>query len=147
MEELIEEISKETLKELEKAKKTPYPLYYKDVFVNLVREKNILEELNPILLCIDESVSREFILKTEERLKNLHLTSDNIKEESEKFLEVIEPLEIDEVKNLILKFTSTLLNKISQMQKTIDELEIELEKAYKELLIDSLTKAYNKKAL
>jgi diguanylate cyclase (GGDEF)-like protein len=147
MEELIDKISEDTIKELKKSKQPAYPLYYKDVFVSLVKELGILEQINPVLLCIEENISREIIHKTEESLKNLNITSDEIKKESERFLEKIEPIEVEEIKTDIIQFTSYLLKKIDEMQMVIHELENDLQEAYKELLIDPLTKTFNKKAL
>ena len=146
MEELIEKISKKTIEELHQAKKPLYPLYYKEVFVNLTREEKIFEQLNPRLLCIEPSLSEELINKTALTVKDIHKTSSNIKEESIKLLEKIEPIDTEEVKSLVIQYSSKLLEHINKMQTKIYELEIELDKAYKELLIDPLTKAYNRKA-
>jgi diguanylate cyclase (GGDEF)-like protein len=147
MEEIIKKISEETINELEKTKKPAYPLYYKEVFVNLAREDKIFEQINPKLLCVNPLVSEELINKTVEAVKDIHKTSSSIKEESIKLLEEIEPIEVDDIKSLVIKYSSNLLEQINKMESKINELESELDRAYKELLIDPLTKAYNKKAL
>jgi diguanylate cyclase (GGDEF)-like protein len=46
-----------------------------------------------------------------------------------------------------MQFSAGLLQKVNKLENTIKTLETELDKAYKELLIDPLTKAYNRKAL
>ncbi|GAX88175.1 conserved hypothetical protein [Lebetimonas natsushimae] len=147
MEEIIEKISEETINELKKAEKPAYPLYYKEVFVSLTREYKIFEQINPKLLCVDPSISENLINKTAETVKDIHKTSSDIKRESIKLLEDIEPVETDELKSLVIQYSSKLLEQINKMHEKISELETELEKAYKELLIDPLTKALNRKAL
>jgi diguanylate cyclase (GGDEF)-like protein len=146
MEELIEKISKEAIEELDKAKKPAYPLYYKEVFVNLTNKYKIFEQINPKLLCIEPSLSEKIIDKTVNTVKHIHKTSNDIKEKSTKLLEEIEPIDTEEIKSLVIEFSSKLLEKINKMQLKINELEMELEKAYKELLIDPLTNAFNRKA-
>ncbi|WP_024791518.1 MULTISPECIES: GGDEF domain-containing protein [unclassified Lebetimonas] len=146
MEELIEKISGKTINELKKANKPAYPLYYRDVFVNITREEKILDQLNPRLLCIEPNLSEELINKTADTVKNINQTSNNIKEESIKLLEKIEPVEAEEVKSLVIQYSSKLLDQINKMQNKINELEMELDRAYKELLVDPLTKAFNRKA-
>jgi diguanylate cyclase (GGDEF)-like protein len=147
MEETIEKIFEETIEELKKSKKPAYPLYYKEVFVTLTREYKIFEQLNPKLLCVEPSVSEELINKTADTVKDINKTSNDIKKESIKLLEEIEPVDADEVKTLVIQYSSKLLDQINKMQLKINELEVELDKAYKELLVDPLTKAYNRKAL
>lgn len=147
MEETIEKIFEETIEELKKSKKPVYPLYYKEVFVTLTREYKIFEQLNPKLLCVEPSVSEELINKTADTVKDINKTSNDIKKESIKLLEEIEPVDADEVKTLVIQYSSKLLDQINKMQSKINELEVELDKAYKELLVDPLTKAYNRKAL
>jgi diguanylate cyclase (GGDEF)-like protein len=147
MEEIINKISNDTIDELKKVNKLAYPLYYKEVFVNLTREYKIFEQINPALLCINPSISEEIIKKTAETIRDINRTSSDIKDESIKLLEDIEPVEADEIKKLVIQYSSKLLAQINKMHQKINELEFELEKAYKELLIDPLTKAWNRKAL
>jgi len=146
MEEIILKISQKVLEELKKTHKAPYPLYYKNVFVELAKEEGIFDELNPKLMCIDE-FDEEFLNKTALNIKEISTVSKEIKEHSKEFVEKIEPLEIEEIKTLILKFSGSLIDKINRLEHTICELEKELNKAYKELLIDPLTRVYNSKAL
>jgi len=146
MEEIIEKISEETIAELKKAQKPAYPLYYKEVFVNIIKEQGFLEQINPKLLCMDPSISERLLEKTSQTIKNIEETSKSIKDESIELVEQIEPIEADEIKNIVIQYSSKLINQISNMQQKINELENELEKAYQEILIDPLTKAYNRKA-
>jgi len=146
MEEIIEKISKETMEELKKAKKPAYPLYYKEVFADILKEQGFLEQINPKLLCIESSVSEELLNKTTQTIKNIEKTSQSIKDESMELVEQINPIEADDIKNIIIQYSYKLIEQINSMQQKINELEGELEKAYKEILIDPLTKAYNRKA-
>ncbi|MEO1928667.1 MAG: GGDEF domain-containing protein [Nautiliaceae bacterium] len=149
MEEIILKISQKVLEELKKAHKAPYPFYsfyYRNVFVELAKKEGIFDELNPKLMCIDE-FNEEFLNKTALNIKEISTISKEIKEHSKEFVEKIEPIEVDEIKALILKFSGSLIDKINKLEHTICELEKELNKAYKELLIDPLTRVYNSKAL
>jgi len=146
MEELIKKISKEVMEELKKVEKPAYPLYYKEVFVNILRDEGILYQINPKLLCLEPNVNEELLNKTSQTIKSIEQASKEIKTESEDLVEKIEPIETDEVKNLITQYSAKLLKQINKMQQKINELEKELDKAYKEILIDPLTKAYNRKA-
>jgi diguanylate cyclase (GGDEF)-like protein len=146
MEEIIRKISEETLNELKKAKKPPYPLYYKEIFVVLLKEKKLYEHLNTKLLCEMPNVNEILINKTAQTIKDINESSNDIKENSIKLLEEIEPVETENVKNLVIQYSSKLLDTVNKMQNKIQELEVELEKAYQELLIDPLTKAFNRKA-
>jgi diguanylate cyclase (GGDEF)-like protein len=146
MEEIINEISEETLEDLKKVNKPPYPLYYQEVFLAIAKEKGYLEQINPKLLCIESNLNERLINKTSETIENISKTSSNIKENSLKLMEEIEPIEIGEIKNLVLHYSSKLLEEVNKMQSKINELESELDRAYKELLLDPLTKAYNRKA-
>jgi len=147
MEELIKQIAKKSIEELEKVHKSPYPLYYKEVFDALVREAGILEQLNPKLLCLKPDLNEELIEKTRSAVENVQKTSSSIKSSSEDILEIINKVDAEELKKTVADFSSTLIKNVNEMGKRISELENELDKAYKDLLIDPLTKAYNRKAL
>ncbi|GAB6044699.1 hypothetical protein JCM11957_02970 [Caminibacter profundus] len=146
MEEIIYEISQKTLDELKKAGKLPFPFYYKEVFVNIAYDKGILNNLNPKILCLEPQVQEELFQKTHETLFHITKTSKDIKDSSKEIIEEIESTDSEEIKETILKFGVDLINKINKMEEKIQELEAELDKAYKELLIDPLTKVYNRKA-
>jgi diguanylate cyclase (GGDEF)-like protein len=147
MEELIIKISEKAIEELKKSHKPPYPLYYKNVFDSLVKEEGIYEELNPKLLCEEPDLNESLINKTVKTIREVSNVSREIRQDSESLIEEVAPLQIDDIKDTILQFTSGLLQKISKLEDTVHSLEAELDKAYKELLIDPLTKVYNRKAL
>lgn len=147
MEETINKISKKAIEELHKSKKPIYPLYYKEVFNSIADEKGILNQLNPKLLCITPSINEKILDSTKEMIKNVNMTSKTIKTTSEEIIEEINELNLEEIKTAVIKFSTFLINNINELEEKIHELENELDKAYKELLIDPLTKAYNKKAL
>jgi len=146
MEEVIEKISQEVLEELKKSQKPIYPLYYQEVFVNLLKEKHELEQINPKLLCIEPDLNEKLISKTSETIKDISGTSNEIKNDSVELVEKIGPVEPEDIKSIVIKYSFKLLEHINDMQSKINELESELDKAYKEILIDPLTKAYNRKA-
>jgi diguanylate cyclase (GGDEF)-like protein len=147
MEELIAKISENVLDELKKANKPPYPLYYKNVFVSLVKMQGIFEELNPKLMCMDPEIDEMLLAKTFKTIKEVSNVSKEIKQDSENLIEEMTPLQIDEIKEIIMQFSAGLLQKISKLEQTVHSLQSELDKAYQELLIDILTKVYNRKAL
>jgi diguanylate cyclase (GGDEF)-like protein len=147
MEELIHNIFEKTVEELEKANKPPYPLYYKNIFVSLTKEEGVFQHLNPKLLCIEEPPNEKMLSKTLTAINTVSMVSEEIKKDSEMLVEEVAPLQIDEIKDTILQFSTGLMEKIKKLEETVRSLECELDKAYKELLIDPLTKAYNRKAL
>ncbi len=147
MEEIIKQISKKTLDDLEKAHKLPFPLYYKEVFDKIAYDEKIIDNLNPKLLCLEPSLNELILQKTEETLKDITNTSKDIKQNSKQIVEEIETTDAEELKSVILEFSLDLMKKINKMEEKISSLEEELDKAYKELLIDPLTKVYNRKAL
>ena len=147
MEELINEISEKTISELKRLKKPLYPLYYKNVFNNILKEKGVYENINPKLLCEEVNISETFLEKTQETIKHVDEVSKEIKKDSQTLVEEIEPFDAEEIKEAILKFNKNIFSKIDKLEEKVKSLQQELDKAYKELLIDSLTKAYNKKAL
>ena len=147
MEEIIKEISQKVIDELNKSHKPPYPLYYKNIFVDIAREKNIYDDLNPKLMCEEADLNEQLINKTYTTIKEVNNVSKEIKQDSENLIEEVAPLQIDNIKETIMQFSAGLLQKVNKLENTIKTLETELDKAYKELLIDPLTKAYNRKAL
>ena len=147
MEELIKKISTKSLEELEKAQKAPFPFYYKEVFDSIAKEEGVLKELNPKLLCLEPDFNEKLIEKTHNTVKDVKQTSTSIKNSSEDMLEVINIVNAEELKQKVKNFSSTLIENVNKMSDRINELEKELDKAYKDLLIDPLTKAYNRKAL
>ena len=147
MEELINNISQKTLEELKKANKLPYPLYYKEVFNGIVSDKGILNQLNPKLLCIEPDVNENLINFTKSTIEEVKQKSNVIKNSSKDIIKDIDVFEPEDLKANIIKFSAFLIQNIDEMENKIKELESELDKAYKELLIDPLTKVYNRKAL
>jgi len=147
VEELIKKISQNTLNELEKSKKAPFPLYYTEVFDLLVKKEGILEELNPKLLCLESDFNERLMEKTKNIIEHMQETSTSIKSSSKEIVEEINAATPDEIKETVIKFSSFLINSLNAMENKIKSLESELDEAYKELLIDPLTKAYNRKAL
>ncbi|GAB6073514.1 GGDEF domain-containing protein [Nautilia lithotrophica] len=147
MEEMIIKISEKVLDELKKAHKPPFPLYYKNVFNSLVKQEGIYEDLNPKLLCVEPDLNEAILTKTVRTIKEVNNVSKEIKQESENLIEEVAPLQIDEIKETIMQFSAGLIQKINRLEETVHSLEVELDKAYKELLIDPLTKVYNRKAL
>jgi len=147
MEEIILKISQKTINELKKAHKPPFPLYYKNVFISLTKKEGIFDELNPKLMCITPDINDIVLHKTYETIKQVNNVSKEIKEDSENLIEEVAPLQIEEIKETLMQFSVNLLQKINKLEKTIRDLELELDRAYKELLIDPLTKIYNRKAL
>ena len=147
MEELILNISQKTLEELEKANKLPYPLYYKEVFNKIVEDMNIENQLNPKLLCKEPPLNENLLQMTFNTINEFQKKSDILKSTSEEIIEEINEVEPDELKSNVIKFSAFLIKNLEELENKIKELESELDKAYKELLIDALTKAYNRKAL
>ena len=147
MEELIKEIANKTMQDLEKAKKPPYPLYYRDVFNAIANEKGILNQLNPKLLCIAPTLDEIILAKTSETISEISIHTKDIKNDSREIIDEVNVADADEIKEMVIKFSANLIEKVNQMEARIQELQTELDKAYKELLIDPLTKVYNRKAL
>ncbi|NPA11664.1 MAG: GGDEF domain-containing protein [Epsilonproteobacteria bacterium] len=148
MEKIIKEISDKTLKELKKSQKLPYPLYYKEVFNFLAKSEGVYSDINPLLLCeSDTSLAQKVVDTAHTKVKDISKTSNELKEDSKKFADDLSNATTRELKDIIAHFNNNLLNKIEQMQNKINDLEHELEHAYNELLLDHLTKVYNRKAL
>jgi diguanylate cyclase (GGDEF)-like protein len=140
---MIEEIAIQTLKEIKKAKKEPYPLYYKEIFNRLAEEQSL--ELDSRLTMEDyKNINEEFLDKTKETTDFIQNTNSGIETDLKIFATESEK---EDISKLVKKFESDLMSKLSRSNEKINELKTELEKAYKELHIDTLTKAYNRKAL
>jgi len=140
---MIEEIAIQTLKEIEKAKKEPYPLYYKEIFNRLAEERNL--ELDHKLTMEDyKNINEEFLDKTKETTNFIQNTNSGIETDLKIFATEAEK---EDISKLVKKFENDLMSKLSHSNEKIDELKKELEKVYKELHIDTLTKAFNRKAL
>jgi len=139
----IKNLADKTLEEIEKAKKEPYPLYYKQVFNSLVKHL----EVNPKLL-LEEDIDEEFLDKTKQTTEFIHSTNETIKNNSENLVQEIEVRNLnDDIKNLVKNFEGELLNKLTESNNKINELQDELNKVYNKLNMDSLTKAYSRNAL
>ncbi len=136
MEEIILDISNKTLEELKKASKLPYPLYYKNVFNSILQERGLLEELNPKILCIAPDLNEEILTKTMESIKTIFSLSEDIREN----IKNLKPENIEDLKKNIER-------NLDLIQGELDLLDNDVEDAYHQLLIDPLTKVYNKRAL
>ena len=136
MEEIILDISNKTLEELKKASKLPYPLYYKNVFNSILQERGLLEELNPKILCIAPDLNEEILTKTMESIKTIFSLSEDIR----KNIKNLKPENIEDLKKNIER-------NLDLIQGELDLLDNDVEDAYHQLLIDPLTKVYNKRAL
>jgi diguanylate cyclase (GGDEF)-like protein len=147
MEEIISKISKKTLDELKKAGKQPYPLYYKNTFNLIAKEDGIYESLNPKLLLDKPDINESLVDQTSKTIKQVTEFSEEIKQDSQNLIEEVKPDHIGDIREIVVNFTKDLVNKINLLEETVKSLEKELDKAYKELLIDPLTKVYNRKAL
>ena len=140
---IIKELAKKTLEEIEKAKKEPYPLYYKEVFNNLLKEAHL--EINPKLILENQTISDKFLDETEKTTEFIHDTNEDIKSHSKEFIQEIEVKDLsEEIKNLVKQFESDLIKKLNESNNKINSLQEELNKVYNELNIDSLTKAYSR---
>ncbi|NPA55551.1 MAG: diguanylate cyclase [Epsilonproteobacteria bacterium] len=142
----IEQLANKTLEEIKKAKKKPYPYYYRETFNKLAREQNL--NINPCLILEEETIDEEFLDKTKETAEFIQTTNTKLKEESYNFLQEIEQKESNqEIKHLIQDFEDTLIAKLNESNAKIEALQTELEKVYNELNMDTLTKAFSRKAL
>jgi diguanylate cyclase (GGDEF)-like protein len=141
----IDEISNKTLDELKKAKKDAYPLYYKEIFNTLAHEANL--DINPKLLLEDRVLDEHFLDKTHKTTEFIENTNNAIKDNSTEFLQEMEVQNLNsDIKNLVKDFETALIDKLDESNQKINELKKELNKVYKELNVDSLTKAYSRKA-
>ncbi len=147
MEELIYDISQKTLEELKKSKKLPYPLYYKETFNNIASDMKVIEQLNPKLLEISPNVNENILYMTKNTIEEVQKKSNIIKDSSKEIIEEIDEVDPEDLKSNVIKFSAFLIKNIEELEEKIKNLEGELDKAYKELLIDPLTKVYNRKAL
>ncbi len=147
MEELVKKIFEKTIEELEKAQKLPFPLYYKEVFNKIAEDEKIIDKFNPKLLCLERSINEILLEKTQDTIQHINETSKNLKNNSKMIIEEIDDASPEELKEDVLKFSRSMIEMIDKMEKKIQELESELKKAYEELHVDPLTKAYNRKAL
>jgi diguanylate cyclase (GGDEF)-like protein len=142
---IITEIVDKTLEELKKARKDAYPLYYKNVFNNLAEEEGL--KLDP-RLTLQENINENLLNTTKETANFILEHNKELEKDSKNLVENIEINDTkEETKKIVKEFENKLLSKLEQYQKKIEELNKELEKAYRDLHIDSLTKAYNRKAL
>ena len=142
---IIEELAKRTLEEIKKAKKEPYPLYYKEVFNDLLKEEHL--EINPKLTLENQTLTDEFLNETAKTTEFIHNTNEVIKTHSKDFIQEIEIKDLsDEIKTLVKNFENDLINKLNESNDKINSLQEELNKVYRELNMDSLTKAYSRKA-
>jgi diguanylate cyclase (GGDEF)-like protein len=142
---LIKDIVNKTLEELEKVGKEAYPLYYKNVFNNLAEEEGL--ELDP-KLTLKENINEKLLNTTKETADYIIEQNQKIENDSKNLIENVEILDThEETIKLVKKFEKNLIDKLDKYQNKINELNKELEKAYKELHIDTLTKSYNRKAL
>jgi len=142
---MIEQITQETLEELRKIGKKAYPLYYRNVFNEIAKEKGL--ELNP-KLTLEDGINEKLLKTTQNTTQFISQTNDKIETQSKNFVSKVEISDIHEdTIKLVKEFEEKLIKSLEESKSKIDELNKELEQAYKELHIDTLTKAYNRKAL
>ena len=144
--EIIEDISKETLKEIEEYGYLPYPYYYTKIFNSQIAELKGTDVSEKLLLkaYLDESQlnkSKSIIQKFGQSNEKISKVSNNF------FTEIKSENRVDNVKNIIGKFEDELLSELQQSNEEVDHLKKELELAYRQLKIDPLTKTFNRGAL
>ena len=136
MEETIKEISRKTLDELQKANKLPYPLYYKEVFDEIAKERGIEDQLNPALLCSRPDINEQLLETTKKMISNVQSTSQTIKKSSEDIIEKINKTKL-KYKNSLIQFS---ISAGIAFHKKGDDKEILLKKADDALYEAKLTK-------
>jgi diguanylate cyclase (GGDEF)-like protein len=142
---MIQKLVNKTLEELEKAGKDAYPLYYRNVFNNVAEEEGL--ELDP-RLTLKENINEKLLNTAKETTNFILQNNKKIENHSKNLVENVEITDTHkETIKLVKEFEKNLIDKLDKYQNKINELNKELEKAYKELHIDSLTKSYNRKAL
>ncbi len=142
---LIKDIVNKTLEELEKAGKDAYPLYYRNVFNQVAEEEGL--ELDP-RLTLKENINEKLLNTTKKTTDYILQQNKEIENYSKNLVENVEIMDThEETVKVIKEFEEKLLDKLESYKHKIDQLNKELEKAYKELHIDTLTKSYNRKAL
>jgi diguanylate cyclase (GGDEF)-like protein len=142
---MIQKLVNKTLEELEKAGKDAYPLYYRNVFNNVAEEEGL--ELDP-RLTLKENINEKLLNTTKKTTDYILQQNKEIENHSKNLVENVEITDIHkETIKLVKEFEKKLLDKLESYKHKIDQLNKELEKAYKELHIDTLTKSYNRKAL
>lgn len=143
---MIKEIVSQTLQELENSKKAPYPLYYKEVFNQIAKEKNLQID-NRLLMESYKDINEELLHNTQQTTEFIAETNHEIKNNSKNLIEEVEVKNIHgDVLSLIREFETNLVNKLEESNSKIASLQKELESVYKQINIDSLTKAYSRKA-
>jgi len=144
---LIKKIAQQTLQEIEKSQKDPYPLYYTEIFNLIAKENNIT--LNPKLSMQSHiDLGENFLTKTKTTFEFIEKNNSLIKNDSQNLVEEFEEKNVnEEILELVKNFEAGLMDIIQKSNKKIEELNRELNEVYKQLHIDSLTKVYNRKAL
>jgi len=142
---VIQELVKKTLEELDKASKEAYPLYYRNVFNDLAEVEGL--ELDD-KLTLKDNINEQLLKTSKETTDYISKQNREIENHSKNLVEDVEVTnKHEETVKLVKEFEKDLANKLAKYQNKIEQLNNELEKAYEELHIDSLTKSYNRKAL
>ena len=142
---MIQELVKKTLEELDKASKEAYPLYYRNVFNDLAEVEGL--ELDD-KLTLKDNINEQLLKTSKETTDYISKQNREIENHSKNLVEDVEVTnKHEETVKLVKEFEKDLANKLAKYQNKIEQLNNELEKAYEELHIDSLTKSYNRKAL
>lgn len=158
----IENIGNETFKKLVNLQIPPYPKYYHDTFMDILCDpdnKDILElskkynylfasnEINPSVEDSCFHITKESVREFE----NSNTTLKNISNENIIDIDTIkkEPNSIDAKKVLYSfdNFQKQITKELSNADKTITRLKLEIEKLERESNIDPLTKTYNRRVL
>jgi diguanylate cyclase len=144
--QIIQDISKKTLKEIEKFDYLPYPYYYTKIFNSIlkeIKEHNVSKEL-----LLEDYLDEAQLTKTKTILEKFDDSNEKITKVSNNFFEDIKAeTTIESVKNIIGKFESDLIGELEKSNEEVKSLKKELELAYKKLKIDPLTKTLNRGAL
>jgi len=160
--EKIEGIGNKTFEKLVKLQIPPYPKYYHDTFMDILSDpnnKDVLDlskkynylfstsDINPSVEDSCFHITKESVQEFENSniaLKNISneniIDIDNIKKE---------PNNIDakQVLNSFSSFQEQITKELSNADKTITRLKLEIEKLERESNIDPLTKTYNRRVL
>ncbi len=158
----IEKIGDETFKKLKSLQIPPYPKYYHDTFMDLLtdpsnedaldlsKKYNYLfsgNDIDPILQDSCFHITKESVREFE----NSNITLKNISNENIIDIDLIkkEPNNIDAQKILSSfdGFQKQIAKELSNADKTITKLKLEIEKLERESNIDPLTKTYNRRVL
>ncbi len=157
----IFEIGEKTFNKLKDVKIPPYPKYYHETFMDLVR-KTDNDSIRSFIKKYDflfNSDDKENALLAgcyevaKDSIKEFENSNNNIKKISkENSIDIGEVknepdrLEAPKILNTFLKFQDSIFEELRRADDTIMKLKLEIEKLEKESSIDPLTKVHNRRA-